>query len=89
MGKSKSTVTMSAIKADPEDGSEEDWKANQAFRTLVDAEGHRKDPAMMKRVAKVAERHVSTATKVMKSVDDLKAHAKATFPPSLKYEKKA
>jgi hypothetical protein len=70
-----------------EDGSDQDYEAHNAYRNMVDADAHRANPKMMKRVAKVAERHMKTAKKVMGSVADIKEFTKKTYPPKKRYER--
>ncbi len=54
---------------DPQDGSEQDYKAKNAFDDIIRAEGHKSDPKMMARVHAVAGRHAK-ALKSIKSVSD-------------------
>jgi len=92
MAKNKGTKPqdLPSPSMDPEDGSEKDYTANNAFRNIVDAESHKADPALMARVAKVAQRHSDAATGVIKmtSVADIKAHAKKAYPVPKRYEAK-
>jgi hypothetical protein len=71
---------------DPKDGSEKDYEAHNAYRTLVEADAHKSNPEMMKRVKKVAEKHMDSASKMM-SVNDIKEYSKKKYPPKLRYEK--
>lgn len=88
MKKKKQPMDMpSSPSMQPEDGSEGDYHANDAYRSIVAAEGHKADPHMMKRVAKVAERHMAGHKAVMRSVQDIKDYTKKKYPPRLKYEK--
>lgn len=86
--KKKMDMTMPAMPHEAEDGSERDYMANSAYRAMIEADEHRANPAMMKRVAKVAERHLKTASKVMRSVADIKEYSKKTFPAVKRYERK-
>lgn len=55
----KKTMAPAAAKdpyADPEDGSEKDYKANRAYETLIEAAGHEANMGMMERVKKIAGR---------------------------------
>jgi hypothetical protein len=52
----KAPAPEAAPYADPEDGSDKDYKANRAYETLLDAANHQADPGMMDRVKKVAGR---------------------------------
>ncbi len=71
-----------------EDGSEKDHEAYYAYRTLLDAEGHRANPALMKRVSAVAERHIGMGKQVMKSVADIKAYSKKKYQTKKMFEEK-
>ncbi len=53
------------------DGDEDDYEAQSALRALEDAEKHRNDPHMMRRVKKLAGRKIKALTGI-KSIQDIK-----------------
>jgi hypothetical protein len=59
---------------------ETDYEAEGAMRTLMDAEKHKADPKMMKRVHAIAGRHMK-ALKAIKSTQDIRDIYNDKFGP--------
>jgi hypothetical protein len=85
--KKQTPAPTSVTPSDPEDGSEKDYVAHNAYRNIVDAETHKSDPHLMNRVRKVAERHINAGQSIMRSVQDIKDYAKKKHVTPKRYEK--